>query len=437
VEHWDPAKVCHHAITGPLLDVNVDKFVCGIELHVDTGMEFEYLKTINTIDPQQAIVLPGRATTVKLKFQNPMIKPTTRRYGADDEPADVHAMQTGAALERWQPEHCAVPPLRPAELDVECFDDPQADDAETDAEAARQERLLHWVVFRKKFRAYTPFLPRAAPMALADFVMRHTFARYHAVSRANLERCASKAAQRSSGQAMARTVSERLFMEEYSVHTVQHCMYHVLEVYFVFPELVMKVAYELLTSLERAADADPASHAKVYLDALGALVAPPIAGTLALCHQRLAQYWPLNAAESATAVSEAELLSVLKGLYPFETTVRINVDELLSDVRLATDGVLSLDRVRQFFTTAMMTGKEPVMVKIAEMINFKTSLVHWTELDVTNFWEAIRAVCTEEMHDALWVSHMGSCALYGRQNRLPPNDLTQIAAELIWVNMSA
>ena len=177
-------------------------------------------------------------------------------------------------------------------------------------------------------------------------------------------------------------------------------------------------------------------YAVIYADALAGHTTASVCGILSQCHTFLARFWPLAASERDVSISEKDLRSLLKGLYPSESMIRVNFDELLADIQVSCQGVLSFANVTAAFTTLITTSREPILAKMHELITYKCSLVQWTELDAVHLWEAIRLSCPEEVMHSVMREHAVACMYQSKVNRLPPQDMAVIAADLLWTALN-
>jgi hypothetical protein len=454
ISAWDPKMVVKKDGCVPLFETGGDRFMSALDLYVAAGGgDYECHKSMGWADPSVGIELPAKTTHVKIKYQNPMVKDPTRNFGAEDA-GRLEAMAKGELTRRWLPNGAAGAEtaetiggtgepkalLQPQDGSMEsstaAIEEAGASAGVDGKDAAAKDDVAfgdsHWLVFRERFAAYRPFLCRSMSVELIDTVMYRTFNVHRKHLRDLYDRVSSIAATRSAGPQMQRVVTDRLFRDEYDSLSLQRAFFDVLEALFVFPEIVMKVGYELLTSMESLALAGAHPHMRVYIGCLGAVVAPPMGRMLAMTHTMLAQFWPLASKDRDVAVSESDLLAVLRGVYPTEGAVRVNLAEMVTEVMLACDGVVTLESVKRHFTDAFLHLSEPVISKCHESVVFKTALVHWAELDLQNFWEAVRTLCSEDAHEWIAVLHLASCCVYDRQGRLPPEELSHIAAEVIW-----
>lgn len=225
------------------------------------------------------------------------------------------------------------------------------------------------------------------------------------------------------------------------------------------------------------------THATIYLDTVAGYTSAHLSGILAQCHSFINRYWPVGVSAREEPISHKDMLSILKGLYPPDTPVRVSFEDVLLELELSCKGtaaaataspptqgskllasssptqppsmsggaggrtpktsaavapvdtLLTLQNVSQAFTAMIVTGREPIMAKLKTLIDTKCDVVQWQELDATQFWEAVRPVCSEDLQAAMVREHLVCSALYRKTNRLPVSDLVVIAADLIWTTM--
>ena len=212
------------------------------------------------------------------------------------------------------------------------------------------------------------------------------------------------AQSRTSSSAMSRQVAERLFRDDFSQLDVQLSLYETLEARYIFPEAVMKVMHEVIASMEHHAQQGE-SYMNTYLDILASKTSPSVGAVLALCLHLIASFWPLSADQMDVPVSEHEVASVLKGLYPSESSLKVHLEELMNDVLISSRRHLSLRKVREHFAVAILNFKEPIVRRLAECMFAQAGSVHWADLDYDQFWEAFRAIGGEDSASRAMVGH--------------------------------
>lgn len=439
-----PGRVMHRELLAPLLDVSNSKFMTSIEVHTQAGGESTFLRNVTYVDPSSGIELPPRATHVKIKFANPMMRPAVRSLvsmeekarleeeGAGYNVATADDVRVGAVLD-WMPgkedTSQASPSAGGGGARVVSVSS-NSGFAEPDFDAA------HWAAFRRTFLNYRPHLPRFLDIHHIDFVMVQTFQHHSAKLLSRFDHCNDVAMQRSTGTQMAKMLAERFFRDEHRPHELQLSLLEVLEARYVFPEIVMKVAYEVLFGLERCANAYP--YAKTYLSCLAGTTPPSSGYLIALNLHQLSSFWPLSTAQLDAPITERDLAAVLRCLYPAESNaVKISTEEVLNDMVISCRKHLSLRKVKEHTSLAILGLKEPICAKFLDMLMFRASAVHWAELDHGDFWETTRHILLEDKYQAALVKFLNCAAVLQKTTRVPPADLAHIAAEIIWVRDGA
>ena len=420
---WDSSKVFHNAIVAPLLDVSTSKFMTGIEVHAVTPNDTTFLRTINHIDPTAGVDLPPKTMQVRLKYLNPLMKPATG--SADDErgrdiplPSEWVA---GLDDKQQQPKNTGSGKEN-ASIVVKSVS--STDPAVVMAGA-------HWIVYKRKFHHHTPLMPRFMDIHHVDQLMLQVCTQHHQKLLQRFENCHEVAASRATGMQMARTLAERLFKEDFSPLDMQETLMDVLETRYVYPEVAMKVGYEFLSSLERHAPTSP--YTRAYAECLAGATPPSLGFLLSLSLHLLATYWPVSPSQANEPIAERDLTSVLKGMYPSESLLKINIEELVNDIIISTKKEVTLNNVRDHIAASILNQREPVLLKLHEMFLFRAGAVHWSELDFSDFWETLKPVMQEEHHTPAVIKHIYACCVTKKPTRLSPVILSYIAAELLWM----
>jgi hypothetical protein len=467
---WAPAAPkLHQKLVTPLLDVSVSKFMTGLEIYTLTGVsgntnstsmgsnsDWHHLKTVNFIDPTQGIDLPQRSTQLRIKYTNPLIQNSvldkdTMVGGAEggypsmasNRPIELPepALWVTGATKLTDPNmgKAASSTTVSKDGDAQSEKEASAPGSPTQVNPALSMKTAgmtgpQWTVYRKKYGSFQPLLPRLIDVHHLDQLMLHIFVQHHQRLMKRFDACQEVAVGRSTGANMARTLAEKLFKEDYNPNELQNILVDTLETRYVFPEVAMKVCYEVLHSLDRHSGQYP--YMRAYLDCLSHTQPPGLGFLLSLHLHLLSTYWPLGPSQAAEVISERDLIAVLKGLYPSDSLLKINIEELASDIMISCRKEISLNSVRHHIAAGILTQREPILHKLLEMFLFKAGTVHWSELDVSEFWETIRSVVTEEFQTMAVVKHSYACSVCRKPTRLPPQALCFVAADLLWTNVA-
>eukprot|EP00658_Telonema_sp_P-2_P025705 TRINITY_DN20352_c0_g1_i5.p1 TRINITY_DN20352_c0_g1~~TRINITY_DN20352_c0_g1_i5.p1 ORF type:complete len:202 (-),score=42.08 TRINITY_DN20352_c0_g1_i5:144-749(-) len=136
----------------------------------------------------------------------------------------------------------------------------------------------------------------------------------------------------------------------------------VLEGRYVYPELIVKVLYETLASMETHAINDQ-SHTQAYLDCLamgaagtaaGGSATPAYGHLLALWMHQLSTYWPGTSVSAHVPLDEKEAISLLRSLYNVNAgTIKFPLDDMVGDLLFSTGNNVSKALAREYFANGV------------------------------------------------------------------------------------
>lgn len=457
--HADPAAVFNKRVSAPLMDISASKFLGGVELFTSGQLEPPaYLQTVNYVDPQHTIELPPKATHVSFKFPNPLRKEVRTRYGHQllglgDKPGDLYGSiaQRNQVLE-WLREHGPLledAASAPAETQDMGDVGPQVVDAfnritvphegERGAPHATTMKGLHWTEYKRVFGEFRPFLPRLLPVPAIDTLMLNAFVKLNERIVRRYELCIDSASTKSTSAQTTKMIAERYFRERFRKEDLQVSLMEVLEGRYVRPELVVKVMYELLASMETHASTDR-SHTQAYLDCLamggngdaeGTAAAgsatPAFGHLLALWMQKLSDFWPGTSVSAHVPLDEKETISLLRALYNLTAgTMKFELDDMVGDLLFSTGNNVSKALAREFFANGVDTLSETMLKLLNNSLEAKSAAVQWAELDYDDHLACMKALlCDSHVSYPL---HLYTCCMMNKAARLPPRELAYIAS---------
>lgn len=425
-----PGAFLQHLFTNPMLDITSgSKFMVGIDLHAyGTSAAPSHIRTINYIDPTAPIEVPPRTTHVKVKFVNPLVRSATSNLGEDDA-AEVEEGALSFAME-WSPltarnQHAALTEEMQRGRNPYAPEVGKSHPGSTSVVTSSSEPA-HWKLYRTMFFNYRPYLPRVLDTFQIDFLMLQVSQRHMTRLTARYKNCRAIAQQRSTNNDMARVVAERLFRDEYVTHEFQISLVEVLEGRYGFPELVGKTMYELLTSLEALGSSVP--QAQMYLDCISGVA--PFAQTYLTSSTlyALSSYWPVNLSFADQEVHQKDVMAVLRYLYPAETAVRVDLDALMSELLLSCQEQITLRATRNFFVQWFATSDEAVVKKFAELLNYRSEVVQWNELEFNDMFDILKVFVGDESAANAIALFIECCCVTEKSGRLPVPHLSALCA---------
>ena len=469
----------HRNAVQPLLELTATKrFRTHIELHAETAAGDEHLlRSVHVVHPLHSIKLPQRSTVLKVKFVNPMLKNPSRNFGDDDRDFLVEdGVRSGSNVLDWRP-------------DMPDEDEDAADggggaasvsggtrSGTASAGAGRRSPMMAmssraaspspaaspslahieveergvagapaasaWDEFRSRFGSYVPAMPRKMRIDVCDLHMCRAFHSFHQRAlrryRGRVEMALKSGAETVDTAAF---VAMRGTTEAFSHLALQVAMFDALEEVYVYPELVMKVAWELLSALCALAKSHP--HVAVYVDCLTGRASPSLGNYMALVNFKLGANWPqptLREDDPSCAIDSSVVVSLLHMIFPSDCQLLRpeyvpSADPFLEHFMVGTAGMpLTLSTVRRFMHTAILEQADPWGAKMAEVLSFYSHSLQWGELDAHGTFDAVKhlfSTNTVDMRDAVLMHHSWTCGQMGRENRLPIPNAAFIVTDMV------
>jgi hypothetical protein len=438
-----PGHFLDKLFSRPLLDVSSNKFMVGIDIHAYAGGSSSHIRTMNYLDPTSLIDLPPRTSHVKLKFLNPMIRPTA--VNATEEEA---VQITGDALSshmEWSPQNNnnnkaggsgvggPAAPLGAASGAVSALRSAADDKAPTAAhDVVSTSEPSHWRLYRKLFRNYRPNLPRVLESHHLDFVMYQVSQRHAQRMGLRYEMCRTTASQRSTNSQMTRVMADRLFRDEYQpIIEFQISLVEVLEGRYSFPELVGKGLYEVLTSLEAMAGSPTAPQAQQYLACIGGGEGYSASYLTSGILHSVASFWPASLHQPDQEVHQRDATAVLRYVYPTDGPIRIDTDALIQELLLSCEERLTLRTMRTFLTHSIQQCDEGFVKRFKEMFAYRADVVQWTELEFADLFDVLKGCVGDDTAAASVPTFLESCCVLQKATRLPLQELSFIAGSTV------
>ncbi|CUI15056.1 Hypothetical protein, putative [Bodo saltans] len=437
----------------PLLDVSSNKFMVGIDIHAYAGGSSSHIRTMNYLDPTSLIDLPPRTSHVKLKFLNPMIRPTVVN-ATEEETAQITTDALSSHLE-WSPQNtnnnnsnkpvagasggAAAPSVGSTSGAVSALRGTGVDDKQqtsspsaTTTDVVPASEPSHWRLYRKLFRNYRPNLPRVLESHHLDFVMYQVSQRHAQRMGLRYEMCRTTASQRSTNSQMTRVMADRLFRDEYQpIIEFQISLVEVLEARYSFPELVGKGLYEVLTSLEAMAGSPTAPQAHQYLACIGGAEGYSASYLTSGILHSVASFWPASLHQPDQEVHQRDATAVLRYVYPADGAIRIDTDALIQELLLSCEERLTLRTMRTFLTHNIQQCDEGFVKRFKELFAYRADVVQWTELEFPDLFDVLKGFVGDDTAAASVPTFLESCCVLQKATRIPLQELSFIAASTV------
>eukprot|EP00658_Telonema_sp_P-2_P025702 TRINITY_DN20352_c0_g1_i13.p1 TRINITY_DN20352_c0_g1~~TRINITY_DN20352_c0_g1_i13.p1 ORF type:complete len:275 (-),score=51.38 TRINITY_DN20352_c0_g1_i13:269-1093(-) len=209
----------------------------------------------------------------------------------------------------------------------------------------------------------------------------------------------------------------------------------VLEGRYVYPELIVKVLYETLASMETHAINDQ-SHTQAYLDCLamgaagtaaGGSATPAYGHLLALWMHQLSTYWPGTSVSAHVPLDEKEAISLLRSLYNVNAgTIKFPLDDMVGDLLFSTGNNVSKALAREYFANGVDSTSEVMVKMFNASLEAKSAAVQWAELDYDDYLSCLKSLLCDSY--ASYPLHLYTCCMLNKASRLPPKELAFMAA---------
>eukprot|EP01062_Namystynia_karyoxenos_P027996 TRINITY_DN21305_c0_g1_i4.p1 TRINITY_DN21305_c0_g1~~TRINITY_DN21305_c0_g1_i4.p1 ORF type:complete len:384 (+),score=121.22 TRINITY_DN21305_c0_g1_i4:83-1153(+) len=298
-----------------------------------------------------------------------------------------------------------------------------------------------WVQMMRRHRGWRPQLPRALPAVYVELTLCLAYSQHSSLM---LQRYLSFCEQATRGGGpsdaimAATSPEEKMFSESILGGELAIALSSVLEKRYQLPEVVIKVTYETL--LGCAAHAQQLPHLLDFTRALGGEADIAQGKVLSLSYALLTERWPLSAHQLDERVAQKDLTAVLEDLYP---AAGGQLDDIVSDVAIFTQTDFTLRRVREYFAAAVENHREFYVRRALEQLQFKTSTLHWSELDRVDFVDACSHLLQQQSvglfgrlrtAERLVARHIEACQRIGPKGRvrLPPSHPRLLIAEAEW-----
>lgn len=368
----------HRNAVQPLLELtSAKRFRTSIEVHAETATgDEQMLRSVHTLNPLQTVKLPPRSQFVKLKFVNPMLKDPARNFGDDDRDlliedsirsganvldwvpdvapskqgdgeavgdeslaeSQLHAAsQSGGLLQSQQQQHQPrrrqpkTVAQRQRELELEQRAAREKAAAELEEKKAQQLHDALWEEFTARFGSYRPAIPRKLRIDLCDFHLSRAFI---ALRRRLLQRFQDRIdiALKSGAETLdsATLIALREVTESYSHRALQAALLEALEEIYVYPELVMKLAWEILSALEGPLQKRFLHVRRVYLPCLVGAVSPWLGSYIALINYKLGANWPqptLREDDPAGSIPVNGMTALINIIFPTQDCLPLRPDQ--------------------------------------------------------------------------------------------------------------
>eukprot|EP01065_Artemidia_motanka_P023341 TRINITY_DN27897_c0_g1_i1.p1 TRINITY_DN27897_c0_g1~~TRINITY_DN27897_c0_g1_i1.p1 ORF type:complete len:1061 (+),score=302.52 TRINITY_DN27897_c0_g1_i1:58-3183(+) len=418
----------------PLLDCDAARFHGErFELHTSAGKDLpmELLRKVVTIDPSGSFELPPRATHVQLKYLQPrQSRPRPTRAELSFGQRDDLVRDSQRAI-RVRDE------LRSA-LSRQMLESVAGGSHGKDGNSS----VPAWTFLVQKNSGWRPRLPRVLTVLFVEHLVCLTYAHHSSSLLAKFLTLSAdgSATQRErgleTGVVSATSPVERLFADSLQGDEIASSLISVLERRYHLPEVVAKVSYETLLACDVHAEAVP--HLKDFTSALGCEQDIASGKVLSLSLALVSERWPLSVHQMDEKVTQKDLTAVLEDLYP---SAGAHLDDIVSDVAIHTQTDFTLRKVREYFSAAVSRRKEHYVRRALEHLQFKTSTLHWSELDRSDFVDACTHLVQQSswagrmhMSERLQLRHIEACFRTGPKGRtrLPPSHLCLLLAEAEW-----
>ncbi len=420
---WDPLAVFKEAFASPMLDTSTTKFMCGVDVVAQAGGNQTLVRSVNYIDPTSLMELPPRTTHVRLKYTSTFIKPVTQNLTEEQlqrqsSVGDSDELRSTSVLD-WSPAHrtFAGKPQSAVIAGSTHMDGPI------------------WHAYKACFGTSQPNLPRPIELFHIDYIFLQSCVKHDQRMQRRYQAAADTAGLRSTSTQMGKALAERLFRDEFQFYDFQYSMMEVLESRYGFPELVGRVMFEILFTLEKEVTEQP--HLKIYMDALAGTSGIAQAHCISSMMHLVTSYWPLPMSQVNTAIAERDIVSVIRMLYPSDGTIKVNVDDVMAELSIASNQHFSLFSLRNFIMMSVSQLREPIVRKFHDILTYRASVVQWAELDHQDLLDSTKALLPEDApNKSILTQHYTTCTILGKSSRIPPAELAYIAASAIWVTHS-
>ena len=419
---WDPLEVFKEAFLSPMLDTSSTKFMCGIDVYAQAGGNQNLVRSVNYVDPTGLIELPQRTTHVRLKYTSAFIKPVTQNIESQP-PQQQQIFETvdpnTAVVLDWSPAHRTFAGKNSSgPLD----------------EFSRMDGPM-WHAYKACFGRTRPNLPRPIETYQVDFIILQACLKHDQRMQRRYQTCFETATMRSTNPQMTKALAERLFRDEHQFYDFQYSILEVLEARYGFSELVMRTVFEVLYTLEK--DVSEHTYLKIYIDAISGVSGTAQAHCIASMMHLVSSYWPLPMSQLDQSISDRDIVSVLRMLYPGDGAVKVNVEEVMADLSVSTNMHFSLRTLRSYIAAAVSVQREPIIRKFNDILMYRTNVVQWAELDFQDLTDSTKSLLPDEAPQAVMLAHYYTvCTVLNKSSRIPPAELAYIAASVVWSSHS-